>query len=97
MRPIGNKVLIKVDDDQERKHGGIILPATEHGTKPQTGTVLAIGPGNWDIHGKRVPMTVKVDDKVLYGRYAGHEAGNPTKYVQEKQLVMAEEDILLIL
>ena len=61
--------------------------------KPQKGTVLAIGPGDRNDKGERIPMDVKVGDKVLYAKYAGTEV----KYNGKKLLILRESDVLAIL
>jgi len=87
MRPINDRVLVKPAEAEELTKGGIIIPDTAK-EKPQRGTVVAVGPGKDDNS-----MTVKIDDVVLYGKYAGQEVS----YKGEDFLIMKEEDILLIL
>jgi chaperonin GroES len=87
MRPINDRVLVKPADAEETTKGGIIIPDTAK-EKPQRGTVVAVGPGKEDH-----AMTVKVNDLVLYGKYAGQEVSHEG----EDFLIMKEDDILLIL
>lgn len=87
MRPINDRVLVKPAPAEETTKGGIIIPDTAK-EKPQRGTVIAVGPGKKDHN-----MTVKVDDTVLYGKYAGQEV----EHGGEKYLIMKEDDILLIM
>lgn len=87
MRPINDRVLVKPAPAEETTKGGIIIPDTAK-EKPQRGTVIAVGPGKEDH-----PMTVKVNDIVLYGKYAGQEVAHNG----EDFLIMKEDDILLIL
>ncbi|MFT5646254.1 MAG: chaperonin GroES [Aureispira sp.] len=87
MRPINDRVLVKPAAAEETTKGGIIIPDTAK-EKPQRGTVIAVGPGKEDH-----AMTVKVDDTVLYGKYAGQEVAHNG----EDFLIMKEDDILLIL
>ena len=87
MRPINDRVLVKPADAEETTKGGLIIPDTAK-EKPQRGTVIAVGPGKEDIK-----MTVKIDDLVLYGKYAGQEVSHNG----EDFLIMKEDDILLIL
>ena len=87
MRPINDRVLVKPADAEETTKGGIIIPDTAK-EKPQRGTVVAEGPGKDDIN-----MSVKIDDTVLYGKYAGQEVS----YNGEDFLIMKQDDILLIL
>lgn len=87
MRPINDRVLVKPAAAEETTKGGIIIPDTAK-EKPQRGTVVAVGPGKKDH-----AMTVKVDDVVLYGKYAGQEVAHNG----DDFLIMKEDDILLIL
>ncbi|WMX16057.1 MULTISPECIES: co-chaperone GroES [unclassified Aureispira] len=87
MRPINDRVLVKPAAAEETTKGGIIIPDTAK-EKPQRGTVIAVGPGKEDR-----AMTVKVNDVVLYGKYAGQEVSHQG----EDFLIMKEDDILLIL
>jgi chaperonin GroES len=72
--------------------GGIVLPETAK-DNPQKGTVLAVGPGDRDEDGKRIPMDVQVGDTVLFAKYSGTEI----KYNGKKLLIMRESDVLAIL
>ena len=91
-RPLHDRVLIKVLDSEEKTAGGIIIPDTAK-EKPQEGKVVAVGPGKISDSGNAIKMTVKVGDKVLYGKYSGTEVtvGN------EEYLIMKENDIFAIL
>ena len=91
-RPLHDRVLIKVLDSDEKTAGGIIIPDTAK-EKPQEGKIVAIGPGKISDSGNTIKMTVKVGDKVLYGKYSGTEVtvGN------EDYLIMKENDIFAIL
>lgn len=87
MRPINDRVVVKPAAAEEKSAGGIILPESAK-EKPQRGEVVAVGNGK---DGK--PMTVKVGDIVLYGKYAGQEIShNGGDY-----MIMREDDILVIL
>lgn len=87
MRPINDRVLVKPAKADEKTAGGIIIPDTAK-EKPQKGTVVAVGPGKDDQ-----AMTVKQNDTVLYGKYAGQEVSHNG----EDYIIMREDDILLIL
>ena len=87
--PLHNRVLIKSMDVEETTKGGIII-ADVAKEKPQEGTVVAIGKGAKTGDGKRIPMDVKVGDKVLFGRYAGSEI----KVNQVEYTIMKESDII---
>ena len=71
-KPLGDRVVIKQDDVQETTKGGLLLTSNSK-EKPQTGTVMAVGPGRYDGHGKLIPMPVEVGDKVAYAKYGGQE------------------------
>lgn len=63
LRPIGDKIIIKADETSDKSAGGIILGTEE---KPHTGTVVAVGEGAWGPDGKRIPISVKVGDRVAF-------------------------------
>ena len=86
LRPLGDRVLVEPAEEKETKKGGIIIPDTAK-EKPQRGTVVAAGPGKKDE-----PVTVKVGDTVLYGKYAGTEI----QIEGDDLLIMRESDILAI-
>lgn len=86
IKPLADRVLVEPAAAEQKTAGGIIIPDTAK-EKPQKGTVVAVGSGKKDE-----PMTVKVGDKVLYGKYSGSEiAVDGTDY-----LIMRESDILAI-
>lgn len=87
MKPIGDRVVVKPAPAEERTKGGIIIPDTAK-EKPQMGEVIAVGPGK---DGNL--MTVKVGDRVLYGKYAGQELSHNG----EDLLIVREDDILVVL
>ena|SRR5947209_8802550 len=91
LRPLGDRVVIEPNEGEEVTTGGILLPETAK-EKPQQGTIVAIGAGRRDDDGKLVPMDVKLDDKVLYAKYAGTEI----KLDGKKVLILKETDILAI-
>ncbi|MEO0139301.1 MAG: co-chaperone GroES [candidate division WOR-3 bacterium] len=93
IKPLADRVVVKRFEEEEAKTpGGIIIPDTAK-EKPQKGVVVAVGPGRLDENGKRIPMEVKVGDKVLFAKYAGSEV----KVDGEEYLIMREDDILAIL
>ena len=67
--PLADRVVVKALEETEQMRGGLYIPDTAK-EKPQQGEIVAVGPGRFD-EGKRVPMDVKVGDKVLYGKYSG--------------------------
>ncbi len=92
LKPLGNRVVIEPIDEDEKTAGGIYLPENAK-EKPQRGTVLAIGPGERDDAGKRIPMDVAAGDQVLFAKYAGSEI----KIDGKKLLIMRESDLLGII
>ncbi|BAC88969.1 co-chaperone GroES [Gloeobacter violaceus] len=91
LRPLGDRVLVKVVEQEERTAGGIFLPDTAK-EKPQTGEVVAVGPGRLKDDGTRVDPEVKVGDTVLYGKYSGTDL----KLGDAEYMLVAEKDILAI-
>ncbi len=91
LKPLGDRVVIKASPKEEVTKSGLVIPDTAK-EKPQEGTVLAVGPGKSDDKGKRLPMDVKVGDKVLYAKYAGTEV----KIEGEEYLIVKESDVLAI-
>ena len=73
LKPLEDRVIIKAVTGEEKTASGIVLPDTAK-EKPMLGEVVAVGDGKWDEAGtKRIPMDVKVADKVIYGKYSGTE------------------------
>jgi len=70
LKPLGERIVIKVIEDTEQTTGGIFIPESAK-EKPQKGEVVAVGQGEVDDKGERKPMDVKVGDIVLYAKYAG--------------------------
>jgi chaperonin GroES len=92
LKPLGSRVVVEPIEQEEITAGGIVLPETAK-EKPQKGTVLAVGPGDRDENGKRIPMDVSVGDVVLFAKYSGTEI----KVDSKKLLIQRESDILAIL
>ena len=92
LRPLDDRVVVKQSEAEEKTTGGIILPDTAK-EKPQIGKVVAIGPGKLLDDGKRAKMSVKKNDKVIYGKYIGSDV----EIDQEKYVVLRESDILGII
>jgi chaperonin GroES len=92
VRPLHDRILVKREDEEESKHGSIIIPDTAK-EKPQRGKVVAAGNGKVGEDGKRVPLDVKSGDRILFGKYSGSEV----KIDNDEYLIMREEDILAIL
>lgn len=91
VRPLGDRVLVRPMQREEVTKSGIVLPDTAK-EKPQRGEVLAVGPGRFDEDGDRIPMDVKVGDRVLFAKYAGTEL----KIDDEEYLILSEKDILAV-
>ncbi|MGC1310305.1 MAG: co-chaperone GroES [Phormidesmis sp.] len=89
LKPLGDRVFIKVSASQEQTAGGIILPDAAK-EKPQVGEITAVGPGKVDDSGNRRSLDVSVGDKVLYSKYAGTEI----KLGDAEYILLSEKDIL---
>ena len=89
--PLADRVVVRSLEGHEQTRGGLFIPDTAK-EKPQEGEILAVGPGRFD-DGKRVPMEVKVGDKVLYGKYSGTEV----TIDGEALLILRESDVLAVL
>ena len=92
INPLADRVVVKPAEAEEKTKGGIILPDTAK-EKPVEGTIVAAGPGKVADNGEVVKMTVKVGDKVLYGKYSGTEV----TIDGEEYLIMRESDIFAIM
>jgi chaperonin GroES len=92
LQPLHDRVLVKRLEEKEVKKGGIIIPDTAK-EKPQEGEVMAVGPGKVTDDGKLQPMSVKVGDTILFGKYSGSEV----KLGDDEYLIMREGDILGVL
>jgi chaperonin GroES len=91
VKPLGDRVVIAPSEGQDKTKGGIVLPDTAK-EKPQEGKIVAVGTGKKTEDGKTIPLSVKVGDKVLYGKYSGTEI----TVDGEEYLIVKEEDILAI-
>ncbi|GAB4523199.1 MAG: co-chaperone GroES [Pleurocapsa sp.] len=89
VKPLGDRVFLKVQAAEEKTAGGILLPETAK-EKPQVGEVVAVGSGKRNDDGSYTPVEVKVGDKVLYSKYAGTDF----KLGNEDYVLLAEKDIL---
>jgi chaperonin GroES len=92
VRPLGDRVLVKRIDEEEKTKGGIIIPDTAK-EKPQEGRVMAVGSGKTLEDGKLVPLEVKAGDKILFSKYSG----NDIKLDGQEHLILRESDILGVL
>ena len=91
-KPLGDRLLLKVKKAEEKTKSGIVLPDSAK-EKPQEGEVVAVGPGQRDKEGKRIPMEVSAGDSVLYSKYSGTEV----KIDSQDYLIIKESDILAII
>jgi len=89
LQPLADRVLVKPIEKEEKTKSGIYLPDTAK-EKPQEGEVLAVGPGKLSDDGKRVPLDLKVGDRVIYAKYGGTEI----KVDDEDLIILRESDIL---
>ncbi|HBE79976.1 MAG TPA: co-chaperone GroES [Firmicutes bacterium] len=92
IKPLGERVVVKVLESEEKTKSGIVLPDNAK-EKPQTGKVLAVGTGKVLDNGQKLPLEVKTGDKVLFAKYAGTEV----KLDGEEYMVLKENDILAII
>ena len=88
-QPLGDRVVVKPTEREETTKSGIVLPDTVK-ERPQEGTVVAVGPGEFYEDGKRKPMDVKVGDLVIFSKFAGTEL----KEDEEELLILRQSDIL---
>ena len=91
-RPLHDRVVVQRIEEDQKTAGGIIIPDTA-AEKPQTGKIVAVGPGARDDDGKIVPLDVKAGDKVLFGKWSGTEV----KLDGDDLLIMKESDIMGVL
>ena len=91
IKPLGDRVVIKAVESEETTKSGIVLPGTAK-EKPMQGEVLAVGSGEI-VDGKKVPLELKVGDKVIYSKYAGTEV----KIDGDEYLILRQSDVLAII
>ena len=89
LQPLGDRVVIKATEREERTKSGIVLPDTAK-ERPQEGKVIAVGPGRTTDEGKRIAMDIQVGDTVVYSKFSG------TEFIEddEELLILTERDIL---
>ena len=92
LRPLSDRIVVRAQKAEETTSSGIILPDTAK-EKPQIGSVVSVGPGKINDSGETIKMTLKKNDKVLYGKYSGTEVNIDG----EELLIMRESDILATL
>ena len=90
IKPLEDRIVVQAVEAETTTASGIVIPDTAK-EKPQEGTVLAVGPGRFE-DGARVPLDVKIGDRVLYSKYGGTEV----KYSGEEYLVLSARDGLAV-
>ena len=93
LKPLGSRVVIEPVEEEKTTESGIVIPETAEKEKPIKGKVLAVGPGKVTDEGKRIPVSVKEGDMVLFKKYGPDEIEIEGK----KYLVADEEDILAVI
>ncbi|MHB1614248.1 MAG: co-chaperone GroES [Actinomycetes bacterium] len=91
IKPLEDRILVKPLDAEQTTASGLVIPDTAK-EKPQEGEVFAVGPGRFE-DGTRLPMDVKVGDKVVYSKYGGTEV----KYDGEEYLILSARDVLAVI
>ncbi len=89
--PLSDRVMVKASEEMEQMRGGLFIPDTAK-EKPQQGEIIAVGPGRYEKD-VRVPMELKVGDKVLYGKYSGTEV----TIDNNQYLILRESDVLAVI
>lgn len=93
LRPLSDKVIVTASSKEEKTASGLVLPDTASKERPEQGTVIAVGPGRFDEDGERMPMSVKVGDKVMFKKYSPDEV----KVDGKDYLVLSESDIIAVI
>jgi chaperonin GroES len=89
LRPLQDRLLVQRVEEEQTTKGGIIIPDTAK-EKPAEGKVVAVGNGKLGDDGKRIALEIKVDDRILFGKYSGTEV----KIEGDEYLIMREDDVL---
>jgi len=92
IRPLGNRIFVKRIEKNEKTSGGIIIPDTAK-EKPMEGIVIAVGPGNYDDNGNRIPLSVNEGDRVVFGKWSGEDL----EINNEEFVVLTEDNIIGVL
>ncbi|HEX5512495.1 MAG TPA: co-chaperone GroES [Actinomycetales bacterium] len=91
IKPLEDRIVVKAVEAEQTTASGLVIPDTAK-EKPQEGEVLAVGPGRVDDNGQRVPIDVKVGDRVIYSKYGGTEV----KYDGDELLILSARDVLAV-
>jgi chaperonin GroES len=89
LRPLQDRILVKRIEEEQEMRGGIVIPDTAK-EKPQEGEVVAVGDGKVLDSGQKIAMSVKVGDRILFGKYGGTEV----KLEDEEYLILREDEVL---
>ena len=89
LKPLGDRLVVKVINQEEKTRGGIVLPDTAK-EKPQEGEVVAVGTGKVLENGQKLPLEVKVGDRIIFSKYAGTEV----KLDGDEYIIFSERDVL---
>lgn len=89
LHPIDDRLVVEIEEAQEKTQGGIFIPDTAK-EKPQRGKVIAVGNGKLLDNGQRLPLTLQVGDRILFGKYAGTEV----KFDGKEYKILKENDVL---
>jgi len=92
LKPLADRLVVKLIEQEEEKRGGIIIPDTAK-EKPEKGEVVAVGLGKLMENGSRAAMEVKKGDKVLFQKYGGHEV----KVDGKEHMILREEDVMAVI
>ena len=92
VRPLADRILAKRIEQKEQKRGTLVIPDSAR-EKPMEGKVLAVGSGKRDKEGNRVPLTVKVGDRILFGKHTGTDI----KIDDDEHVVLREDEVLGII
>lgn len=92
IKPIGDKIVVRLIEMEEKTESGIVLPDSAQ-EMPHQGEVIAVGSGTLTTEGQRVPLEINVGDQVIYGKFGGTEL----KINGEKVIVLSEKDVLVVL
>ncbi len=91
LRPLGDRLVVEHVEQADKSAGGVFLPDTAK-EKPQEGKVLAVGSGRTLDNGTKLPMDVKVGDRIVFARYSGSEV----KIEGKEYLIVSEKDVLAV-
>lgn len=92
LRPLNDRILVERVQEKEKTQGGIIIPDSAK-EKPAEGKVIAVGIGRMVDSGERIPVEVKVGDRILFGKYGGQEI----KVEGQEYLIMSEQEVLCVI